>query len=125
MAEKMHKHEEWKAKDAAYKKLQVDKQLRKLQCGSDASSDAASTCAETVDAADACGGNGRLALSQQEEREARKIFKKLNDIERLQKEMDKGISLDKLQLEKIQSKGVLESNLVMVKIRAGAHRPGL
>jgi len=124
---KSQKHEDWKEKDAAYRGLQVAKQLlrdkTKLQCGSDASSDAASTCAETIDAANACGG--RLALSPQEERDARKIEKKLRDIARLQGQLDAGSSLDKLQREKIQLKDALDSQLVMQKIRAGAHRPSI
>lgn len=130
-AEKTQRYEEWKAKDAAY-------QQRKLRSGSDASSDAASTCAESVDAAlyDArqskrCeeilrGASGaRFALSPQEEREARKIEKKLRDIARLQGQLDQGLSVDKLQREKIQSKDALESQLVMQKIFAGAHRPSV
>merc|ERR1712071_507172 len=124
---KAQKHEEWKEKDAAYQGLQVAKQVlrekKKVQSGSDASSDGASTCAETVDAVDSC--RGRLALSPQEEREARKMERKLQDIARLQLKLDAGVILDKLQREKIPSKDALESHLVMQKIRAGAHRPSV
>merc|ERR1719198_177014 len=139
-AERTRKFEEWKERDAAYQGLQASKQLlpeqQKLRSrADDASSDAASTCAETVDhderQAKRCeemlrdARGGRLALSPQEEREARKIQKKLRDIARLQGQLDQGLTLDKLQLDKVQSKNVLESHLVMQKIRAGAHRPSL
>jgi hypothetical protein len=68
---------------------------------------------------------GRLALSQDDEREARKIEKKLRDIEGLLRLEDQGKKLDKLQLEKIRQKDSLESSSVMLKIRAGAERPAL
>merc|ERR1711865_942900 len=101
--------------------------------GSDASSDDASTCAETASVEDVQGRrcseilqnarNATLALSPQEEREARKVEKKLRDITRLQTDFENGFSLDNLQLEKIKSRDALESLLVMQKIRAGALRP--
>merc|ERR1712046_319446 len=140
---KAQREAEWKKRDAAYKELQAAKaakqlsrEQQKLRSGaSDASSDAASTCAETIDyderQAKRCeevlqgARGGRLALSPQEEREARKIEKKLRDIARLQGQLDQGLTLDKLQLDKVQSKSVLESHLVMQKIRAGAHRPSI
>lgn len=73
----------------------------------------------------ACQGDGRLALSPLEEREARKIEKKLREITRLEDKLGQGILLDKLQILKIQSKASLESSLVMQKIRAGAFRPSM
>ena len=138
---KAQKFKEWKERDAAYQGLQAAKQLlreqRKLRSGADdASSDGASTCdPEIVEYGerqskrceeilrDARGG--RLALSPQEEREARKIEKKLRDIACLQGKLDEGLTLDKLQLDKVQSKKTLESHLVMQKIRAGAERPSI
>lgn len=69
--------------------------------------------------------NGRLALSQEDEREVRKIEKKLRDIEGLLRLQDQGKTLDKLQLDKIRSKDSLESSSVMLKIRAGAKRQAL
>jgi len=122
-AARAQKYEEWKQKDSAYRGLQEAKEQKRKQFGSDASSDAASTCAETVDVPFACGGI--LALSPLEEKEARKIEKKLREIACLQKELDQGNILDKLQREKIHSKEALESHLVMQKIRAGARRPSL
>jgi len=135
-AEKKQKFEEWKERDAAYKAKQSLREQQKSRSGADdASSDAASTVAETVDYDDVqakrCeekmrdARGGRLALSPQEEREARKIEKKLRDIARLQGQLDQGLTLDKLQLDKVQSKYTLESHLVMQKIRAGAHRPSI
>jgi len=128
------KRAENQAKQKAWDKRQVDEQLaRKLRLGSDASSDDASTCAETASVEDVqarrCSEilqnarNATLALSPQEEKEARKVEKKLRDITRLQKDFENGSSLDNLQLEKIKSKGALQSLLVMQKIRAGALRP--
>merc|ERR1712070_159311 len=138
--------EEWKKRDAAYKALQADKksrqeerEARKLRSGSDDGSEEASTCAETASVVDdfdarqmarreqilADAANAVLALSPQEEREARKIEKKLRDIARLQDQLDQGCALDKLQLGKIQSKDTLESHLVMRKIRAGACCPSI
>ena len=66
-----------------------------------------------------------LALSLEEEKEARKMERKLRDIERLQCRQAGGEVLDKLQLEKINSKSLLEAHVVMVKVRANAVRPEL
>jgi len=129
------KRAESQAKQQAWEKRQVDKQLaRKLRSGSDVSSDDASTCAETASVVEdvqarRCSEilqnarNATLALSPQEEKEARKVEKKLRDITRLQTDFENGFSLDNLQLEKIKSRDALESLLVMQKIRAGALRP--
>ena len=129
------KRAESQAKQQAWEKRQVDKQLaRKLRSGSDVSSDDASTCAETASVVEdvqarRCSeilqnaSKATLALSPQEEREARKVEKKLRDITRLQTDFENGFSLDNLQLEKIKSRDALESLLVMQKIRAGALRP--
>merc|ERR1711862_620059 len=66
---------------------------------------------------------GCLALSEDEERQARKTEKVLRTIANLDARLDRGEKLDKLQLQKIQTKVELESGVVMVKIRAGARRP--
>lgn len=129
-------------------KKEMQKALRQLQhktrLGSDDISDGASTCAETVSLADVPrlveeydarqslrhdeilqNANGRLCLSEADEREARKIEKKLRVIASLQEKLNQGHALDKLQLEKIRSKDSLESSSVMLKIRAGAPRLAL
>ena len=64
-----------------------------------------------------------LALSPLEEREARKIEKKLREISHLQEKQSAGVRLAKNQLEKVNTSNALYANLVMVKIRAGAFRP--
>merc|ERR1711907_646948 len=134
----------WKARDSEYKAQQAEKALRrKLKADSArdsvASSDSGSTCADTVAFEEygamqaarcdailkTAGKDAKLALSEAEEREARKIEKKLRDIARLQVQLDQGKSLDKLQLDKIKSKDSLRSLLVMQKIRAGAVRPSI
>ena len=66
-----------------------------------------------------------LALSLDEEREARKMEKKLRDITRLEERQAGGEVLDKLQVGKIDSKTKLEATVVMLKVRAGAVRPPL
>lgn len=66
-----------------------------------------------------------LSLSLMEEHEARKMERKLRDISRLQDRRTRGEVLDKLQLDKIDSKAKLDATVVMLKIRAGAIRPVL
>ena len=129
----------WKERDAAYKAKQEQKMQRKLLSGPDAGSDDGSEFStrppselvkelevkqqEKYDQIMAGSRNACLALSELEEREARKIERKLKDIDRLQRMLDQGGSLDKLQLAKIQTKDSLESLAVMKKIFAGAQRP--
>lgn len=121
------------------KALRLQKQ--KLRSGSDDASDGASTVAPSdveslakeYDARQSAkrevilenARDGRLCLSEAEEREARKIEKKLRDIASLQEKLNRGCTLEKLQLEKIRLKDSLESTTVMLKIRAGALRPAL
>jgi len=134
--ERQAKRDAYQTNPKAWQRQQVNKQLsRKMQ--SDSSSDASSTCADTASLSSRFEGfqeracaeilqratNAVFALSIQEEKEARKVERKLRDITRLQIELDRGCALDKLQLEKMQMKGALESLLVMQKIRAGAQRP--
>merc|ERR1712232_659470 len=66
-----------------------------------------------------------LALSEDEEKEARKMERKLRDIARLEARQAQGEVLDKLQLAKIGSRSQIESNVVMLKVRANAVRPAL
>merc|ERR1711934_1169494 len=143
-AKKAEQYLAWKVRDSEYKAQQAEKALRRKLRGdsarcSVASSDAGSTCADTVTfeeyeamQAARCDAmlkkvdkDAKLALSEAEEREARKIEKKLRDIARLQVQLDQGKSLDRLQLDKIKSKDSLQSLLVMQKIRAGAIRPSI
>merc|ERR1719265_1203959 len=64
-----------------------------------------------------------LALSLEEEREARKMERKLRDIALLEGRQARGEVLDKLQAEKIESKTKLEATVVMLKVRAGQFAP--
>merc|ERR1711865_1196887 len=66
-----------------------------------------------------------LALSLDEERQARKMERKLIDIARLQERQEQGEVLDKLQAAKIESKAKIDSSVVMLKVRANAVRPSL
>jgi hypothetical protein len=62
------------------------------------------------------------ALTLDEEREARKIEKKLREIAALEVKEAEGHILDKLQLEKISKKDDLLDSLVMKKLHAGYGR---
>jgi len=64
-----------------------------------------------------------LALSLDEEREARKMEKKLRDIAHLEELRAQGKVLDKNQVAKIDGKAKIESSVVMLKVRANAVRP--
>jgi len=62
-----------------------------------------------------------LVLSAMEEKEFKKIDKKLKDIAKL---FEKGVEhLDRLQLEKTKQKAELEQCIVFQKVRAGYARP--
>jgi hypothetical protein len=152
---KARQENEWKARQAVYQgqkednkfKKAVRLQEQKLRSGSDDASDGASTRAETMSLADverlaeeydarqtlkgdkmlqnARYADGKNSLSEADEREARKIEKKLRDIAILEEKLSRGCTLEKLQLEKIRLKDSLESTSVMLKIRAGALRLAL
>jgi hypothetical protein len=70
-----------------------------------------------------------LALSLDEERQVRKMERKLRDIAHLEELQAQGVVLDKLQVAKIAGKADIESSavmrVVMLKVRAGAVRPAL
>jgi len=66
-----------------------------------------------------------LSLTEQEERAARKIEKKLREIAALEAQRDAGQQLEKLQLQKLEGKAELESRCVMCKVRAGYRRADL
>ena len=63
-----------------------------------------------------------LSLTEMEEREVRKLEKKLRDIAALERKRDMGAYLDKLQLEKLQKKAELEDCSVIRKLRLGFAR---
>ncbi|CAJ1451182.1 unnamed protein product [Effrenium voratum] len=63
-----------------------------------------------------------LSLTEMEEREVRKLEKKLRDIAALERKRDMGAHLDKLQLEKLQKKAELEDCSVIRKLRLGYAR---
>lgn len=61
-------------------------------------------------------------LSPAEEAEAKRLERKLREIKRLEQVLASGARLDKLQLEKVAGKAVLEDSLVLRKVRAGWQR---
>mmetsp|Transcript_55537 Transcript_55537/g.132767 ORF Transcript_55537/g.132767 Transcript_55537/m.132767 type:complete len:140 (+) Transcript_55537:62-481(+) len=61
-------------------------------------------------------------LSENEEREARKLEKKLREIAHLEERLREGIRLDHLQLKKLEAKADLEDRSVMRKVRLGYAR---
>mmetsp|Transcript_32396 Transcript_32396/g.61002 ORF Transcript_32396/g.61002 Transcript_32396/m.61002 type:complete len:178 (+) Transcript_32396:69-602(+) len=61
-------------------------------------------------------------LSESEEREARKLEKKLREIAVLERLRDEGKQLEPLQLQKIERKSELENHDVLRKVRLGYHR---
>merc|ERR1712039_986740 len=63
-----------------------------------------------------------LQLTDAEEREARKIEKKLREIANLEASREGGTKLDKLQLRKLESKDELERNNAIRKVRLGYRR---
>ena len=64
-------------------------------------------------------------LSESEEREARKLEKKLREISALERMQDEGKGLDVLQLQKLQRKGEIEGHDVLRKVRLGYRRASL
>merc|ERR1712216_59929 len=78
-----------------------------------------SDASETVSESSWCSSvstAATLALSLDEERQARKMERKLRDIARLEERQAQGEVLDKLQTAKIESKAEIESSVVMVKV---------
>eukprot|EP00434_Breviolum_minutum_P009996 symbB.v1.2.008814.t1/scaffold536.1/size343967/30 len=63
-----------------------------------------------------------IALSESEEREARKIEKKLREIEALEKRLQQGETLRPHEVQKLQQKSELEDRSVMHKVRLGCRR---
>merc|ERR1712048_390007 len=61
-------------------------------------------------------------LTPDEEKEAKKIEKKLRDILKLEKLLAEGARLDHLQMQKLGGRGELEDTLVMKKVRGGYAR---
>ena len=64
-------------------------------------------------------------LSENEEREARKLEKKLREISVLERMQDEGKSLEVLQLQKLQRKSEIEGHDVLRKVRLGYRRASL
>ena len=64
-------------------------------------------------------------LSESEEREARKLEKKLREISVLERMQDEGKSLEVLQLQKLQRKSEIEGHDVLRKVRLGYRRASL
>ncbi|CAE7313505.1 unnamed protein product [Symbiodinium sp. CCMP2592] len=65
---------------------------------------------------------GKLQLSELEEREARKIEKKLREIEKLAKRQEGGETLHEREILKLRTKMELEDRSVMHKVRLGYGR---
>ncbi|CAE7479456.1 clpC [Symbiodinium sp. CCMP2592] len=61
-------------------------------------------------------------LSTEEEREARKLEKKLREIAALEQSVDQGKSLDALQLQKVGRKSEIEGHDILRKVRLGYRR---
>ncbi|CAE7277063.1 unnamed protein product, partial [Symbiodinium sp. CCMP2456] len=64
-------------------------------------------------------------LSEDEEREARKLEKKLREIAALEQLQEQGRGLDSLQLQKVDRKSEIEAHEVLRKVRLGYHRINL
>ncbi|CAE7739895.1 clpC [Symbiodinium sp. CCMP2592] len=64
-------------------------------------------------------------LSEDEEREARKLEKKLREIAALEQLVEQGQGLDSLQLQKVDRKSEIEAHEVLRKVRLGYHRINL
>eukprot|EP00439_Symbiodinium_sp_Y106_P059510 s669_g8.t1 len=64
-------------------------------------------------------------LSEDEEREARKLEKKLREIAALEQLVEQGQGLDSLQLQKVDRKNEIEAHEVLRKVRLGYHRINL
>lgn len=65
------------------------------------------------------------SLSEPEEKEARKVERKLREITKIEARMAVGERVDVLQRQKVAKKDELLSCMVMVKIRAGYLRPAI
>ncbi|CAE7700824.1 clpC [Symbiodinium necroappetens] len=64
-------------------------------------------------------------LSEDEEREARKLEKKLREIAALEQLVEQGKHLDSLQLQKVDRRSEIESHEVLRKVRLGYQRIAL
>lgn len=64
----------------------------------------------------------QLVLRPEERRELLKVEKLLRQLDTIQKNLDAGQKLDRLQVEKLQRRAELESSVVMLKIKGGWQR---
>eukprot|EP00933_Yihiella_yeosuensis_P004699 TRINITY_DN109094_c0_g1_i1.p1 TRINITY_DN109094_c0_g1~~TRINITY_DN109094_c0_g1_i1.p1 ORF type:complete len:176 (+),score=46.40 TRINITY_DN109094_c0_g1_i1:80-607(+) len=106
---------------AAWKERRAARQQRWEQCAE--ADDAKSEVSVSTLSTAATWTPG--TLSADEEREARKIEKKLREIAALESRLANGDHLEKLQMEKLGTKEVLMTSLVMSKIKVGFSRPDL
>lgn len=63
-----------------------------------------------------------LVLTALERKELLKVEKTLRQLDAIQRSLDEGKTVDRLQLEKLQRRGELESSVVMLKIKGGYQR---
>merc|ERR1712039_260920 len=106
------RHAAWEAHVARRSAFGARKDIDTMsESGASSSSTAASSSAP-----------GLPLLSVPEEKEARKLERKLREVVQLEERMAKGETLEALQLAKVGRRVELEATLVMQKIRAGYGR---
>jgi len=109
----------WKAKQAAWEARQAARIAHVGSKDIDALSDSAASASTAASAAEPLA---LPTLSVPEEKEARKVERKLREVAQLEDRLARGENLDALQLGKVARKAELEDTLVMQKLRAGYGR---